>query len=90
MIIRYTAANQTRPGDVREVYITPTYKIRTFDDGTARGRTDRHWILYRRDVASLTDADWYAQPSGDWTREEVTEVRTGTGTQEKEPSDHAD
>lgn len=70
MVVTY-ARTDTKPGEVRAILITPDYKIRQFNDGTAAGNWDRHWILYRRDVPCLTDQDWYATPSGDgWTRTE--------------------
>lgn len=70
MVVTYTRAD-TKPGEVNKIEITPEYKIRRFNDGTAAGYTDRRWILYRRDVPNLTDQDWYAAPGEGWQRTEA-------------------
>lgn len=66
----YTRAD-TKLGEICQIQITPEYKIRQFNNGTAAGYTDRNWILYRRDVPHLTDQDWYAAPGNGWQRTET-------------------
>jgi hypothetical protein len=67
MIKTWVRTTPTRAGDVAKIMVNPEVKVRFIDRKIAEGpMPDKDWLLWRRDVPSLTDEQWYASPGPEW------------------------